>query len=310
VDAEAMPDIDALPVVDIPVDSLLPADSPRLAGQDARTIALLAQLDGPLPPILVHQGTRRVIDGMHRLLAARLRGEKYVAARFYECDPESVFVLSVQANVTHGLPLSLADRKAAAARIVHSHPHWSSRRIAKVAGLSDKTVGMLRTTHGQEQPPGEVTRRVGIDGRSRPVPPPSSRTEPDRRPSQGPEKLLRQVGRPADLSLGKVHPFRDGLTAGSGAPSRAIGLRPSGVESDPGHCLRALMRDPALRSTDSGRTLLRMLSSFQVVDQNSTELIACVPEHGLMFFESLARANAELWRGLADLAARREKLAA
>jgi hypothetical protein len=37
-------------------------------------------------------------------------------------------VLAVQVNVTHGLPLSLADRKVAASRIIDCYPGWSNRQ--------------------------------------------------------------------------------------------------------------------------------------------------------------------------------------
>jgi hypothetical protein len=42
--------------------------------------------------------------------------------------------------MAHGLPLTLADRLAAAARIVTACPYWSDRAVAAVAGLSPKTV--------------------------------------------------------------------------------------------------------------------------------------------------------------------------
>jgi hypothetical protein len=38
-------------------------------------------------------------------------------------------------NAAHGLPLSLADRKAAARRILGSYSDWSDRSIAAIAGI-------------------------------------------------------------------------------------------------------------------------------------------------------------------------------
>jgi hypothetical protein len=35
-----------------------------------------------LPPILVHRATNRIIDGMHRLEAAKLRGDETISVRF------------------------------------------------------------------------------------------------------------------------------------------------------------------------------------------------------------------------------------
>ncbi|RSM76801.1 hypothetical protein DMH04_36305 [Kibdelosporangium aridum] len=70
----------------MPVDSLLPADAPRLSGEGDAHVRLLAESEAILPPIVVHRSTMRVIDGMHRLYAAVLRGQKNVEVRFFEGD--------------------------------------------------------------------------------------------------------------------------------------------------------------------------------------------------------------------------------
>ena len=140
------------------------ADSPRLHGEDLEHIRSLAELADELPPILVQRKTMRVIDGMHRLKAAVLRGERTIEAIFYDGDDAEAFVLAVRSNVQHGLPLTLSDRKAAAARIVILNPHWSDRAIAEVSGLSAKTVATVRSDAADLLP--EDSRRIGRDGRS------------------------------------------------------------------------------------------------------------------------------------------------
>src|SRR5436190_22914423 len=97
----------------IPIGSLLPADSPRLEGERIDHVRALADATVDLPPILVHRPSMRVIDGMHRLRAAQLRGEETVEVQFFDGGEDLVFVAAVQANISHGLPLSLADRQAA-----------------------------------------------------------------------------------------------------------------------------------------------------------------------------------------------------
>ena len=87
------------------IAKLRPSDSPRLAGQDTDHVRVLSQADS-LPPIIVQRGTMRVIDGMHRLRAAQLRGEKQIAVRFFEGSDDLAFVLAVHANTAHGLPLT------------------------------------------------------------------------------------------------------------------------------------------------------------------------------------------------------------
>src|SRR5262245_43617336 len=68
----------------VPLRQLLPADSPRLVGEDAKHIRVLAESEAVLPPILVHRATMRVVDGMHRVGAARLRGREAIEVRFFD----------------------------------------------------------------------------------------------------------------------------------------------------------------------------------------------------------------------------------
>jgi hypothetical protein len=53
--------------------SLRAGESLRLNGEDKTHVERLAEAEGPLPPILVERRSLRVIDGMHRLLAASLK---------------------------------------------------------------------------------------------------------------------------------------------------------------------------------------------------------------------------------------------
>ena len=124
----------------IRIESLAPADSPRLAGEIHEHAQRLAESECDLPPILVHRPTMRIIDGTHRVKAMAYRGRDEIEAEFYDGSLEDAFVLSVHANVRHGLPLSLADRRAAARRILNTHADWSDRAIAQLTGLSAKTI--------------------------------------------------------------------------------------------------------------------------------------------------------------------------
>jgi ParB/Sulfiredoxin domain len=132
------------PVELIQVSELVLAESPRLSGEDAAHVERLAEVEQPLPPILVYRPTMQVIDGMHRVRAAMRRGDSRIRARFFEGAQRDAFVLSVRLNIAHGLPLTLADRKAAAVRVISLCPLWSDRRVAATVGLSDKTVASIR----------------------------------------------------------------------------------------------------------------------------------------------------------------------
>lgn len=130
-------------------------------GADLQHVRLLAGLESTLPPVVVHRPIMRIIDGMHRLRAAVLRGDKNICVRFFDGDELDAFVIAVREKVAHGLPLSAADR------VVRSHPHWSDRVVAKVAGLSARTVRDVRRSafSGSAQP----AARLGKDGRIRPL---------------------------------------------------------------------------------------------------------------------------------------------
>jgi ParB-like chromosome segregation protein Spo0J len=296
---EATVDVDRLPVVSVPVSSLSLGFSPRIAGHDEQTVRTLAQLDQVWPPLLVHRGTNRVIDGMHRLLAARLRGDRTIDVRLHDCDESDAFVLAVSMNVMHGLPLSLSDRKAAAGRIIGIRPTWSDRRIATVAGLSDKTVAAIRRVGTAIEGPREE-RRIGSDGRSRPVDAAVGRATVTRLLAERPEASLRHIAEQAGVSPETVRAIRstprdraDSATKHKPRRSRTI--------ASPRRCLNILVGDPALRSTEAGRALLRILSTLTLI-HDRPNLIEAVPNHDLPAFRQLAIANAEAWQVLARLA--------
>ena len=148
--------------VPVPGLSIRPADSPRLNGEDKAHIARLSQTETPLPPILVDRRTMRVIDGMHRLMAASQQGRETIDVIFFEGSDADVFLRGVQENVAHGLPLSQADRRAAAERIIASHPHMSDRAIGHSVGLAAKTVAVIRRDSGGKTAQSDA--RMGRDG--------------------------------------------------------------------------------------------------------------------------------------------------
>ncbi|MGP4002856.1 hypothetical protein [Streptomyces sp. 8N706] len=80
----------------------------------------------------------RVIDGMHRLLAAVVRGQETIDVEFFDGSAEDAFLRAVQGNLAHVLPLLLSDRRAAASRIIVSHPQMSDRAIARASALGPR----------------------------------------------------------------------------------------------------------------------------------------------------------------------------
>jgi ParB-like nuclease domain len=310
-------------VVEVAVSALSVADSPRMAGEDPEHIQALAVAQTELPPILVHHSTMRVIDGVHRLRVAKLRGDEYIAARFFSGDEKDAFVLAVKSNITHGLPLCLADRKAAAARIIRSHPQWSDRMIASVVGLAARTVGEIRRqdTCGAVQ----VQSRIGQDGRVRPINAAGGRILASQLIADNPGLSLREVARTAGISPETVRDVRNRLGRGEDpVPGRRAGRKPEPTEK-PGPrrvepavgpvpsrhsresqaaVIGRLKADPALRFTETGRTLLRLLYLHMMKAEEWENIAENIPPHCGGIIASLARECAQMWKEFAELVER------
>lgn len=310
---QAPPVIESFPVVSVAVDSLVVAGSPRRSGEDRQHIRLLAETPEPLPPIVVHRETMRVIDGFHRVHAARLRGCDTIAARLVDCDRDMAFVLAVEANVTHGLPLSRVDRADAAERIIASHPHWSDRAIAAATGLSDKTVSTIRTRCGA--PP---SARTGRDGRVRPLDVGRRRELAATQLRERPDAGLREIARATGLSPATVRDVRRRIDRGEHpVPARYRDEPPvsprAGTEAsprpltavEPRQLLGRLTSDPALRHSEAGRRSLQLLHRHLVCTEQLTHLSRGLPDHWAPHVAHLARACAGAWHQLAEQLQRR-----
>ncbi|AGL16017.1 transcriptional regulator protein [Actinoplanes sp. N902-109] len=317
----------------IRISELLPADSPRLTGQDVQHIQLLAATDAQLPPIVVHRATMRVIDGMHRLRAAGLRGHEHINVRFFDGSTEDAFVLGVQLNVGHGLPLTRADRTAAAKRIITAHPAWSDRLIASVSGLAAGTIRGLRRDCGDAS---TAVARIGRDGRVRPTDAAAGRIAASQFLAQHPAASLREIARIAGVSLATARDVRERVQHGqdplppmqrthqrllSAADTPEVEVPRPHKEPEsflPASCdglpevpdiLRNLVRDPSLRFTENGRRLLRWLAQLSSTLPGWNELAPTVPSHSTYIVADLARKCATEWASFADELAKRTDLA-
>ncbi|NJP80418.1 ParB N-terminal domain-containing protein [Streptomyces sp. AA8] len=293
------------PVSRVPVDSLRSGDSPRLGGIDQEHVEALAQSPREFAPILVHRATRQVVDGMHRLRAAVLRGEHEIAVRYLDGPADEVFVRAVAANIGHGLPLTLKDRKAAAERILRTHPAWSDRAIARITDLSPKTVGAARRRSCEEIP--QPNTRVGQDGRARPLDPARRREAARALLAAHPGVPLREVAAHAGISVSTAHDVHRRMQCGepeSAAARRATA--PAGPAAGPHEVrrsratvLRRLVNDPSLKLTESGRALLRWLSTQALDIEAGEQLLASVPPHCAVTVADLAHSYAQEWERFA-----------
>jgi ParB-like chromosome segregation protein Spo0J len=303
--------------VSVPISSLLPGDSPRLAGENLEHIQLLAAVQN-LPPILVHRSTMRVIDGMHRLRAAKLRGDETISIKFFEGDDGEAFLLSVDANIRHGLPLSPADREAAASRILVLYRQWSDRAVAAATGLSPTTVSTIR--HRLFLPADRDSSRVGRDGRVRPVDGSAGRRRASAVIAMKPDAPLRAIAKEAGVSVGTARDVRARLRAGRDpvlAPGRGTAeeREPSvngAVESQrrrPGNARQStnwpsvrgnLSRDPAVKYAENGRAFVRWVDGHVIEPAEWGEFVDAVPPYWRKSVAELARSCAGAWLAFAQ----------
>jgi len=286
-------DIDA--VFEVSIESIRSANSIRVRQEDIDHTKVLAETAASLPPILVHRNSMQVIDGNHRLQAAKSRNAETICVRFFDGSEEEAFVLAVEANNSHGLPLSLADRKSASRRIIAQYPQWSDRKIAEITGLAHKTVGAARRRSSGEIP--QTTTRLGRDGRTR------------RLRDNGPERGRLEVAENSSAS--------DGSAARSASSGQARDREPIARNRKPDdpadHTMAAgarafnsatalhnLRTDPSLRFTESGRAMLRWLDAAPRTAEESATLADRIPDHCVGAVIAIARYNAAIWNNFAN----------
>lgn len=251
--------------------------SPRQGPLDGRHVRALQEVLELVPPIIVHRATMRVIDGAHRLEAIRQSGRTKIRVVFFDGSDFDAFVLAIQANATHGRPLSFEERKGAALALLSRYPDRSTRWIASVCGLSSATVSRLRPDSG------EAERRIGIDGRSRPVDPTAIRSSIAERLAAEPEASVRQV-------------------------ATAVGASPSTVRRIVEH--RAKAEDDRGEGDGSVPTVDQLalwLEATAIPEDRGLDLVATIPPIELAPAAEEFRRRAEYWAHLADLAAERAR---
>lgn len=298
-------------VESISIASLITADSPRLAGENMEHARTLAQSEATLPPIIVHRPSMRIIDGMHRLHAAILQGRDAIDVKFFDGSDKDAFVLAVESNVQHGLPLTLSDRTAAAARIVKSHPQWSDRAVAAATGLAAKTVAAIRRRSATGEVP-QLHVRIGRDGKARPVNSAERRRLASALIVENPDASLREIAKAAGVSPGTVRDVRQRLQrnedpvpprqrrAELNAAQRNRATMGGHVSAPVGTlsretAMQALMRDPQLRMSAEGRLLLRLFGTHIAETPQRQRLIKWIPSRWRCAVAALAYSCSRDW---------------
>lgn len=295
------------------VDQLQVRHNLRSGGLDEAHVAALAELEGDWPPLLVWaEHPNVVLDGAHRLAAAKRLGLAAVRVVAFHGSSDEAFVEAVRRNVIHGLPLSVNDRVRAGQQMLARHADWSDRRIAQACALSPHTVARLRSSVPRTRPAStqspasapvaaarsassarvvDIESRLGRDGKCRPAQPGVIRERVVEALQANPSGSLREIAGVAKVSPETVRRIRRDL---EGAPPPAVGTLPR-VPPAPAEDWKA---DPAMASSPELADLLEWLERTEP----GTELAsfaASVPLSRVYELADEGRRRAAFWTAFA-----------
>ena len=295
-------------IVKLAIGDVRLGPSMRERGVDPSHVAALAEVADRWPPIVVRRADRLVIDGQHRVAAAGQIGLRTLRAVWFDGSAEDSYLEFVRCNVTHGLPLTLAERRLAARRIMSSRPDLSDRRIAAVCGLSPRTVARLREEEADTARPNENrgrTRRVGRDGRVRPLDPAATRARIAAELARSPDASLRAIASAVGASPGTVRSVRNQMPAGT--PSAL----PEETKEPEATVLGLLSRTPKAAATlqcredraftdrDNGPKFVKWFDGTSVEESELWQYVEAVPLSRVYEVADEARRRADFWNEFA-----------
>jgi ParB-like chromosome segregation protein Spo0J len=286
-------------VVMVDVEDLAITPSFRESGVTHEHVAHLIAMRGHWPPILVGRTDGLVIDGVHRVAAARFLGLARIEAVIFDGGPEEALIEFVRRNVYHGLPLTLGERKRAAARILVVQPAWSDRRVAELCAISPKTVARLRPRAGhrptEETPQLDIPTRIGRDNKCRPVDGASARSRIVDEIKARPEASLRAIAATVGVSPETVRSVRMSLQS---APD--LGAPPTRIEAP-------WNDDAAILSSDGGEDFVAWFDRTVVTDDDARRRLDAVPLSRIYEIADEARRRSTVWMQFARALEARSK---
>lgn len=145
--------------------------TPR-SGIDKTTAEIYVACFDQLPPIDVFWIEGRdgwwLVDGWHRVHAAESLGLVSIEANEHQGTFDDALEFSFDANLKHGKPLTLQQRKEAAKLKLKRHTERSNNWIAQDCGISDVTIASIREDLESTSQIGKLNILTGRDGKQRP----------------------------------------------------------------------------------------------------------------------------------------------
>jgi ParB-like chromosome segregation protein Spo0J len=292
----------------IAINAVQVGPSMRAAGIDPLHVAALAEVAAHWPPIVVNRADSSVVDGHHRIAAARQLGLRELCVTWFDGSAEDAYLEFVRCNVGHGLPLTLAERRQAARQMLRSHAQRSDRAIASVCGVSPTTIARLRKD-GPVEWAGDGTRdakgRVGLDGRVRPLNGMALRAHIAQELALRPEASLRAIAGTVGASPETVRSVRNELRASTGAAKYATMIGRDAVSvldvSPIGTRVPSPSEDRAFTHRDGGQEFVDWFEATSVENLDPRSHLEVVPLSRVYEIADVARSRAEFWSRFANL---------
>jgi ParB-like chromosome segregation protein Spo0J len=298
--------VDGVQEVELALAELRPAPSLRANGLDPEHVTRLGEIADRWPAIVVRRGDLTVIDGQHRVAAARKLGITRVRAVFFDGSNDDAYVEFVRRNVGHGFPLSLEERRAAVQRIVRTHADRSDRSIAALCGVSPKTVARVRDELGARGMLAPATTRVGRDGRARPIDAAGVRDRIVEELERDPDASLRCIAKKVGASPETVRSVRSRL----GVSGALVVKAPAATFDAEATVLALLTRkqrreaswrdDAALSTRERGEEFVTWFDSTTVDDVDAWNYVPAVPLSRTYEVADEARRRAAFWSSFAE----------
>lgn len=134
----------------------LPELNPR-AGLCEETIIRYMESFQALPPVNIQEGTGVLVDGFHRVEAARRLGVETIPVKMLDIPDEELHLYAGLANCEHGRALSRTERNRFVVRLSEEYG-WSAEKVAKVVGISPSSVGLAIRENRYNR---ELSERLG-----------------------------------------------------------------------------------------------------------------------------------------------------
>ena len=108
--------------------------------------ASMMREDVSFPPVAVFQieGKNALVDGFHRVAAAKRSGRKSIASILRQGTRGDAIKFAITANTSHGLRFTNEDKRRAVNLAMKAFPESTDRELAKLCAVSQPFVSKLR----------------------------------------------------------------------------------------------------------------------------------------------------------------------